>query len=376
MTKMTTNAQIFNVMEKWAPKAFAYDWDNIGLQVGSNNKPVKKIMVTLDVLESVVDEAIENKVDLIIAHHPLLFEPLKQINVDSWRGRMIRKLIQHDITVYAAHTNLDVAKGGVNDLLADLIGLEDKEILIETNEDSLFKVVVYIPETHVEVVTDALAKEEAGHIGHYSHCTFQTKGMGTFMPLGEANPFIGERNQLEMVPEVKLETIVQQTILSNVLKAMIAAHPYEEVAYDVVPLENEGEKIGVGRVGNLKEVTTLDEFVTKVKNVLELNYVRVSGDSNRKVKRVAILGGSGEKYLHSAIKKKADVYITGDMTFHVAQEAIEMGISVIDAGHYIEKVMKSGTKQYLEQQIKEDATLDKSLEIIVSETNTDPFQYR
>ncbi|MBS3679560.1 Nif3-like dinuclear metal center hexameric protein [Ornithinibacillus massiliensis] len=372
----TTNAHIFSLMEKWAPKAFAYDWDNIGLQIGSYNKPVRKIMVTLDVLESVVEEAIENEVDLIIAHHPLLFKPLKEINVDSWRGRIIKKLIQHDITVYAAHTNLDVAKGGVNDLLADLIGLEDKVVLVETNEDSLCKVVVYIPETHVEVVTDALAKAGAGHIGHYSHCTFQTKGTGTFMPLGEANPFIGKKNQLEMVPEVKVETIVQQSILSNVLKGMIAAHPYEEVAYDVIPLKNEGEKIGLGRVGNLKEVTTLDEFVTKVKNVLEVNYVRVSGDSNRKVKRVAVLGGSGEKYFHSAIQKKADVYITGDMTFHVAQEAIEMGISVIDAGHYIEKVMKSATKQYLEQQIKEDATLNKSLEIIVSETNTDPFQYR
>lgn len=363
-------------MEKWAPKAFAYDWDNIGLQVGSYNKPVKKIMVTLDVLESVVDEAIENKVDLIIAHHPLLFKPLKQINIDNWRGRMIRKLIQHDITVYAAHTNLDVAKGGVNDLLADLLGLEDKEVLIETNEDSLCKVVVYIPETHIEVVTNALANAGAGHIGHYSHCTFQTKGTGTFMPLDEANPFIGKKNQLEMVPEVKVETIVQHTILSNVLKEMIAAHPYEEVAYDVISLENEGEKFGIGRVGNIKEVTSLDEFVTKVKQVLEVDHLRVSGDYNRKVKRVAVLGGSGENYIHAALQKKADVYITGDMTFHVAQEAIEMGISVIDAGHYIEKVMKSATKQYLEQQIKEDATLDKSLEIIVSETNTDPFQYR
>lgn len=333
-------------------------------------------MVTLDVLESVVDEAIENKVDLIIAHHPLLFKPLKQINIDNWRGRMIRKLIQDDITVYAAHTNLDVAKGGVNDLLADLLGLEDKEVLIETNEDSLCKVVVYIPETHIEVVTNALANAGAGHIGHYSHCTFQTKGTGTFMPLDEANPFIGKKNQLEMVPEVKVETIVQHTILSNVLKEMIAAHPYEEVAYDVISLENEGEKFGIGRVGNIKEVTSLDEFVTKVKQVLEVDHLRVSGDYNRKVKRVAVLGGSGENYIHAALQKKADVYITGDMTFHVAQEAIEMGISVIDAGHYIEKVMKSATKQYLEQQIKEDATLDKSLEIIVSETNTDPFQYR
>ena len=364
------------MIEEWAPKSFAYDWDNVGLQVGSYNKPVRKILVTLDVLESVVDEAIEKNVDLIIAHHPLLFKPFKQLNLDSWRGRIIQKLIQHNITVYAAHTNLDMATGGVNDLLADMLGLENRGILVDTDPESLYKFVVYVPETHVENITNALVKEDAGHIGNYSHCTFQSKGTGTFMPLSEANPFIGEQNKLEKVNEVKVETIVRESTLSNVLKAVIDAHPYEEVAYDIFPLKNVDNKIGLGRIGSLNKAIPLEKFVEHVKKSLGLNHVRVSGDLAKKVKKIAVLGGSGEKYIHSAFYKKADVYITGDMSFHIAQEAVEMGISVIDAGHYIEQVMKKGTKNYLDQRIQKSSQADSNVEVIVSEINTDPFQYR
>jgi dinuclear metal center YbgI/SA1388 family protein len=372
----TTNSDIFKIIEAWAPKSFAYDWDNIGLQIGSHTKPVKKIMVTLDVLETVVDEAIENEVDLIIAHHPLFFKPLNQINLDHWRGRLIKKLIDHDITVFAAHTNLDVATGGVNDMLADLLGLENKDILVETNQESLYKIAIYVPETHVSAITDALSNEGAGHIGNYSDCTFQTNGTGTFKPLSGANPFIGELDKIESVQEVKVETIVKNSNLSNTLTAIINAHPYEEVAYDVYPLNNKGESYGLGRIGTVKEAISLKEFIEQVKKVFEIDKVRVSGNLDSKVKRVAILGGSGEKYMYAALHKKADVYITGDMTFHFAQEAIEMGISVIDAGHYIEQVMKQGTKKYLEEKISQEATLDKSIEIMVSKKNTDPFQYR
>jgi len=372
----TTNSDIFKLMEKWAPKSLAYDWDNVGLQVGSYNKPVKKIMVTLDVLESVVDEAIENEVDLIIAHHPLLFKPLNQLNLDNWRGRVIQKLIQHNITVYAAHTNLDMATGGVNDMLADLLGLENTGVLVETDPEAIYKFAVYVPETHLEPVTDALSKEGAGHLGNYSHCTFQSKGTGTFMPLTQANPFIGKQNELERVNEIKVETIVKESILANVLHAVKNAHPYEEVAYDIFPLKNVDDKLGLGRVGTLNEPITLDKFIDYVKKSLGVDNLRVSGNLSKKIKRVAILGGSGEKYLFAARNKKADVYITGDMSFHFAQEAIEMGISVIDAGHYIEQVMKSGTKDYLDQYIQNGSMEDSNIEVIVSKVNTDPFQYK
>ncbi|WP_042145957.1 Nif3-like dinuclear metal center hexameric protein [Paucisalibacillus sp. EB02] len=371
-----TNSDIFKLMEKWAPKSLAYDWDNVGLQVGSHNKPVRKIMITLDVLESVVDEAIEEDVDLIIAHHPLLFKPLNHLNLDNWRGRVIQKLIQHDITVYAAHTNLDIATGGVNDMLANLLGLENTGVLVESDPETIYKFAVYVPETHLDTVIDALSQEGAGHTGNYSHCTFQSRGIGTFMPLSEANPFIGEQNKLEKVHEVKIETIVKESKLANVLKEVIAAHPYEEVAYDIFPLKNVNDKIGVGRVGSLNKSISLDAFIEHVKQSLGIDNLRVSGNLSKKIKRVAILGGSGEKYLYAALNKKADVYITGDMSFHNAQEAIEMGISVIDAGHYIEQVMKSGTKNYLDQHIQNGSMADSNIEVIVSLVNTDPFQYR
>jgi dinuclear metal center YbgI/SA1388 family protein len=370
-----TNKDIFNLMENWAPKTFAYDWDNVGLQVGSYNKPVKKVMITLDVLEAVVDEAIEKGVDLIIAHHPLLFKPLKQLNVDHWRGRIIQKLIQHDISVYAAHTNLDIAEGGVNDLLADLLELENTEILINEHQERLYKIAVFTPTTHVELVMDAISKVGAGHIGDYSHCTFQTNGTGTFMPQEGTNPFIGKQNQLEKVNETKIETIVPESILNRVINAMISAHPYEEVAYDIYPLQNAGNEYGLGRIGSLPTSLTLQAFAEKVKKAYNMRHVRVTGNLTQKVKRVAVLGGSGEKYIYSAVKKNADVYVTGDMTFHMAQEALEMGLNVIDAGHYIEQVMKDGTKNYLEKKLNE-AGVSQGIEIIVSEVNTDPFQYQ
>ena len=356
-------------MEQWAPKSLAYEWDNVGLQVGSYNKPVKKVMITLDVLEPVVDEAIENHVDLIIAHHPLLFKSIKQINTDTPAGRVMEKLIKHDITVYAAHTNLDAAEGGVNDMLCDRLGVDDREVLVDTDTERLYKLAVYVPTTHLDTVRDALSGQGAGHIGNYSHCTFQTPGQGTFKPLAGTDPFIGFQDEITFVDEVKIETIVQEQKLSSVINAMIQAHPYEEVAYDIFPLKNAGKNIGIGRIGTLTPAMNVEELSAHVKAVMNISHVRVIGDITKKVNKVAILGGSGEKYIHTAKQKGADVYITGDMTFHVAQDAWVSGIPVIDAGHYIEEVMKHSTKNHLDDELQDDA-----VEIIVSKVNTDPFQ--
>ncbi|WP_010097021.1 Nif3-like dinuclear metal center hexameric protein [Ornithinibacillus scapharcae] len=372
MAQKIHNSDIFRIMEAWAPKSLAYDWDNVGLQVGSHNNPVKKIMVTLDVTEAVTDEAIKKDVDLIIAHHPLLFRPLKQINTDHFRGKIIQKLIQHDITVYAAHTNLDIASGGVNDMLADLLSLNNRKSLVDFQDEKLYKLAVFVPESHIQAITNALAKHGAGHLGNYSHCTFQTKGTGTFLPLEGAKPFIGEVHTVEHVNEIKVETIVQESILQNVVSGVINAHPYEEVAYDIIPLQNKGNQYGLGRIGTLEQPMSLKSFVQYVKEAFKIEHVRVSGNLDKKVKRIAVVGGSGEKYIQSALIQKADVYITGDVSFHFAQDAIEMGIPVIDAGHYIEQIMKSGTKEYLEDNL---ANLSFEIEVIESETNTDPFQY-
>lgn len=370
MTTITRNADIFKAMETWAPKHLAYDWDNVGLQIGSFHKPVQKVMVTLDILESTVDEAIDQNVGLIIAHHPLLFKSMKQVNVDTAKGRIIQKLLQHDISVYAAHTNLDAANGGVNDMLCDLLGIEKREILDVNHTEKLVKLAVFVPETHAEKVRDAMSEKGAGHIGDYSHCTFQSAGQGTFKPLDGTNPYIGTQGEVAFVDEVKIETILPQRLLSSVLDAMIAAHPYEEAAYDIYPVENSGTVYGIGRIGMLADKMTLQALCEKVKTCFNVPNVRVTGDLSKYVHKVALLGGSGEKYINKAKQMGADVYITGDMTFHTAQDAQEMGLSVIDPGHHVEKVMKHYTKSYLENYFA-----DRDINVMISEANTEPFQF-
>lgn len=364
------HADFFQVMDNWAPKSLAYDWDNVGLQVGRFHDDTKRVLVTLDVTEGVVDEAIEKQANLIIAHHPLLFQPLKQINLDHPKGRVIQKLLKHHITVFAAHTNLDIAAGGVNDLLSEAIGLKQTEPLETLYQEDLYKVVIYVPETHVEAIRNAFHESGAGHIGNYSHCTFQSGGEGTFKPLEGTNPHIGKQNALTFVSEKKIETIVPKKILSDVLNTILSAHPYEEPAYDIYPLANKGEAAGIGRVGSLEQSMPMEAFIQWIKEQLDIRYVRVSGKIDKNVKRVAVLGGSGEKYIRHAWRQKADVYITGDITFHPAQDAEQMGLTIIDAGHYIEKIMKKATQQRIIQDIPAF-----SKDVLVSDVNTDPFHF-
>ena len=214
MTKII-HGTIFKELENWAPKELAYEWDNVGLQVGSHTDETKKVMVTLDVLKSVVDEAIEENVNLIIAHHPLLFKPLKEINFQTAKGNVIKKLIEHNITVYAAHTNLDIARGGVNDLLCDALGIVSSNPFIDIQSEKLLKLIVFVPRTHADEMRNALGAAGAGFIGNYSHCTFQSKGQGTFMPMEGTNPFIGSTDKLEIVDELKIETIVKEKDLQE-----------------------------------------------------------------------------------------------------------------------------------------------------------------
>lgn len=370
MKNIILNRDVFQGMEGWAPRDLAYDWDNVGLQVGSFSRQVNKVMVTLDVLETVVDEAIEEEVDLIIAHHPLLFKSTKQINTDDAQGRIIEKLMKHDISVYAAHTNLDAAKDGINDMLSDAIGIKGSDLLMEAKQEALYKLVVYAPVTHVNAIHEALGGSGAGHIGNYSHCTFQTEGTGTFKPQEGAKPFIGNEGNMSYVDEVKVETIVSEKNLEMIVEKVKCAHPYEEVAYDVFQLHMEGEKHGIGRIGNLDRETTLRELSNHIKQALDVPKVRVTGDLDQRVKKIAVLGGSGGDFINVAKEKGADVYLTGDMSFHQAQDAWQMGLSVIDPGHHVEKVMKQATKRYLENVYPIN-----KLEIIISKTNTEPFQF-
>lgn len=363
--------EIIGLFEQFSPKGYAMEGDKIGLQVGSLNKRIDKVLVALDVLEEVVDEAIEKGVQLIICHHPVIYRPLHKITTDIPAGRMIEKLIKHDIAVYAAHTNLDVAKGGVNDLLAQALGLSNIEVLVPTYEMKLMKLVVFVPEKDANKVAMAIGDAGAGFIGNYSHCTFSAAGVGQFLPGDNTNPHIGIPGKLEAVNEVRIETILPDHLEKKVLSAMFKAHPYEEVAYDLYPLENKGETLGLGRIGTINEMT-LKEFALLTKEALNVDGLRVVGDLKAPVRKVAVLGGDGNKYFMSAKFKGADVYVTGDMYYHTAHDAMMAGLNIIDPGHNVEKVMKAGVAKVLSKMFDEKGY---NVSVLPSEINTDPFQF-
>lgn len=370
--KVANGQTIIQAFEAWSPKSLAVDGDKIGLQVGTLNKPVKKVMVVLDLLEEVVDEAISENIDLIISHHPIIYRPLQSIQTDRPYGRILEKLIKHNISVYAAHTNLDVAKGGVNDLMARKLNLQNVEVLAPTTEISLMKLVVFVPNDYANQVMQALSQAGAGHIGNYSHCMFTTEGTGTFKPEEGSNPYIGDVNKVEYVSETKIETVFPITVKNKVIAAMKKAHPYEEVAYDVYRLSNKGEELGLGRIGKLEQELNLEEFVQLVKNSFEVEKVRVVGDLKAKIKKVAILGGDGNKYVSKALYKGADVFVTGDIYYHVAHDAMMDGLHLVDPGHNVEKIMKEAVKNYLEVFFNNNKY---ETQVIISKKNTDPFVF-
>lgn len=372
MNRVVNVAQVIRLLEKWAPKKYAYDWDNVGLQIGSYEQAVTNCMVTLDVTESVVDEAIAKEANLIIAHHPLLFKPLKQIDIEKPIGKLIQKIIKNDISVYAAHTNLDVAPGGVNDLLADQLGLVDRKVLVPTIEEKRMKLIVYVPRAFVDPVYTALANKGAGFLGEYSHCSFRSEGVGTFYPLSDADPFIGEREQLTTVEEVKLEMLIQESQTSSIIATLRNVHPYEEPAFDLIELENDGNVMGIGRVGRLKETMDLRMFCEFVKKNMSVQGLRVTGNLTKKIQKVAILGGSGEKYIQHAKRSGADVYVTGDMSFHQAQDAEALGLAVVDPGHHVEKVMIEGVRDYISKEIEK---MNADMETIATSQSTEPFYF-
>jgi dinuclear metal center YbgI/SA1388 family protein len=363
---------VIQYIEQLAPKHLAMEGDKIGLHVGTLNKPIKKVMVTLDVMENVVDEAIENGVDLIIAHHAVIFRPLKHLRTDLPGGRLFEKLLKHDIAVYTAHTNLDVAKGGMNDCMAKKLELEEVEVLSPLHQDRLKKLVVFVPTTHADRVRQAMGDAGAGFIGNYSHCAFEVVGKGRFLPGEGANPFLGEAGRIETVEEVRVETIIPASLEKRVIQAMLAAHPYEEVAYDLYPLDNQGEPYGLGRIGKLKQPMTLCLFAQKVKEAFDVPGVRVIGELDRPVRRVAVLGGDGNSFVSQAAFKGADVFVTGDVYYHVGHEAMAHGMAMVDPGHYAEKVIVEVLCRYLETKFAEQRV---ETEVMASRANTNPFQF-
>lgn len=354
-------------IESKYPLSLAYDWDNVGLLVGDFDANIKKVLVTLEANEKVIDEAIENNIDLIITHHPFIFSKMNKINTGDFKGRLIHKLIKKDIALYSMHTNFDIAFDGLNDYFMEIMGFENSKVLEITKSEVLYKIAVFVPVSHVDVVRNALANSGAGHIGNYSNCTFNSEGVGTFKPLEGTQPFVGQEGRVECVNEVKIETIVPQRLLGGVISNMINAHPYEEVAYDIYKLENKGEGSGLGRISKLRESITLEELCNNIKSKLNMENIRVVGDIETKINKVALVTGSGADMVKKAQRQGAQVLITGDVKYHDAQDALDMGMCIVDCGHFeTEDIFKGVMKRFLDN-VEE-------VEVIESSIYLNPFK--
>ncbi|MCG8402069.1 MAG: Nif3-like dinuclear metal center hexameric protein [Firmicutes bacterium] len=321
-------------LEKMAPPGLAEDWDNSGWQVGDPDAGVSRVLLALDVTPEVVEEAEKSGAQLIVSHHPVYLKGVQSIRRDHPAGSLVYRLIRAGISVYSAHTNLDNAGGGVSDALARALDLREIQVLHPANYGRLLKLVVFVPVDYAGAVREALGRAGAGWIGNYSHCTFNLRGTGTFRPREGANPFTGAVGELEQVEEIRLETVVRREETRRVLEAMREAHPYEEVAYDLYPLENMVTEQGLGRVGRLAEALPLSQLAGKIKDVLEAAGVRYGGDSDAVVSRVAVCGGSGGDLWPLALRQGAGVLVTGDVRHHAARDMLAAGINFVDAGHF------------------------------------------
>ncbi|MCL6548649.1 MAG: Nif3-like dinuclear metal center hexameric protein, partial [Alicyclobacillus sp.] len=344
--------------------------DPVGLQVGSLDAEVARVMVALDPSEPVLRQAAEAGCELLVTHHELLYRPAARIDTSTPHGRAVALALSHQVTVYAMHTNWDVAAGGVNDVLAERIGLHDVEVLEVTWRERLYKLAVFVPASHHEAVLEAVCAAGAGHIGGYSHCTFNLAGEGTFRPLPGANPYIGSVGQLERVQEVRLETVVPEAALQPVVSAMLKAHPYEEVAYDLYPLHRSGRTAGIGRVGNLSAARTLREFADHVRHVLGLPRIRFAGDPDASIHRVAVLGGSGARWADHALRQGAQVLVTSDCSHHAVAEAWDRGLAIVDATH---AALERPAMERLAERLR--AEFGTGLEVLVAGGSEDPFHW-
>ena len=324
---------ITDFLEQIAPLGLQESYDNSGLLVGSNEKEIRKALITLDITPAVMDEALQSGCDLIISHHPLIFKGLKKINGGNMVEDLVLKAIKNDICIYAIHTNLDNVSKGVNGALAKKIGLKNTRVLLSKGGE-LNKLVVFCPQSHAEDVRNSILDAGAGHIGNYSHCSFNTNGRGSFKAGEGADPFVGEIGKIHFEDEVRMETIVPKWLIPKVINAMLEVHPYEEVAYDIYPLNNKNGNVGSGIIGTLEKELDVEEFLKNLKEVLQVSYIRHGPfHSGRKVKKVALCGGSGSFLMEDAFRQGADLFVTGDLKYHDFFE-YQGKMTLADAGHY------------------------------------------
>ena len=359
--------EIINTLNAWAPPAYQENYDNARLIVGEANAQLTSVLITLDCTEAVVEEAIAIGANLIVAHHPIVFKGLKSLTGKNYVERTVIKAIKHDIAIFAIHTNLDNIHTGVNKKISDIIGLQNTRVLV-SKKDTLTKLVTFVPEPNKDSVLDSLYKAGAGQVGNYNQCSFQITGTGTFKPNDQANPFIGNQNELQHQEEVRLELIFPTHLQGKILKALKKDHPYEEVAYYLTPLLNDNQEVGAGMIGDLCEALPVEQFLSHLKTAFNLKVIRHTSLNNQPIKRVALCGGAGSFLLSQAKSSGADIFITGDFKYHEFFDA-ENEIIIADIGHYESEVF---TKDLIHDFLKEKFP---NIALNLSKLNTNPINY-
>ena len=359
--------KIISILEKWAPRAYAEDFDNVGLLVGKSEAVCTGILITHDVLENVVEEAITKKHNLIVCFHPIIFSALKKLTEKTYVERVVAKAIKNEIAIYAIHTALDNHKKGVSHTLANALGLSDIKILIP-QKNTLKQLTVYVPKEIANSLLENLYEAGAGAMGNYDQCSFATHGKGTFRGNQNSKAYLGKPMKREEVEEVQLNLVFQKHLEQKILQTLFENHPYEAVSYELHQLDNQNSEIGIGSVGTLKKEMTEKYFLKWLGQKLEINFMRHSPFLNRKIKKVAVLGGSGSFAISNAKKINADVLVTADLKYHDFFQA-ENQIFLVDGGHYeTERFTKKLIHNHLIEKLPKFA-------IALSKSITNPVNY-
>ncbi|MBI2279986.1 MAG: Nif3-like dinuclear metal center hexameric protein [Bacteroidetes bacterium] len=358
--------EIIQLIEELAPLSYQESYDNAGLIIGDKNHKITGVLICLDSTEDVVQEAIDKKCNLIIAHHPIVFSGLKKFNGKNYIKRTVIKAIKNDVAIYAAHTNIDNVLGGVNFKIAEKLGLKNVRILAPKT-GLLNKLVVFCPVSHVDKVRNVLFENGAGSIGNYSECSFNSNGTGTFKANKEATPFVGEINKLQVESEVKIEVVVESFLINQIVENMLHVHPYEEVAYDIYEMQNT-HQVGSGVVGDLEVPINEMEFLNQLKKIFKAEGICYTPLRNKKIEKVALCGGSGSFLLNAAIKAGADIFISADFKYHQFFDA-EGKIVVADIGHYESEQF---TSEIFYEILTKKIT---NFAVRLSEINTNPINY-
>jgi dinuclear metal center YbgI/SA1388 family protein len=362
-----TIREIKQVLEQFAPLELQEEYDNTGLLIGNPDTEISKVLITLDITDEVLDEALQNNCNLVISHHPLIFKGLKRLVEANPVQRLTVKAIQNHIAVYAMHTNLDNSVNGLNAWFCDLLGIKNHRIL-SPGKGLLSKLVTFCPVDHSDRVRQALFEAGAGHIGNYDCCSYNLTGQGTFKASEKANPFVGKKNSIHFETESRIEVIFPRFLEQRLVAALLKNHPYEEVAYDIYPLTNASGFAGSGMVGELKSAMTEVRFLEKVKHLLGIPCLRHSESGGKKISRVAVCTGSGAFLIPEAIKSGANAFLTADLKYHEFFDA-DAQLLLVDIGHY--------ESERFAKELIYDILIEKfpNFAILISKINTNPVHY-